>query len=202
MEIWGLTGGMASGKSTVAAIFRRFSVPVFDADKVVKALQSPTGRALPEIKKIFPELVSDKGLDRAGLRKKILGNQEYLKILEGILHPLVAEEREKFIKFWRKRGKRLIVLDIPLLFETGFYKKCDKVMVTIAPFSLRHHRIRVRYRYGAGQVMSAEEAKALIGRQISDKERRRHADIIFYTVFSHGYLTQTIKKILVHFYHS
>lgn len=200
MEVWGLTGGMATGKTRVATIFRRLSIPVFDADLCVRKLQAPGGKALIGIKKRFPEMVDERGLNRGALRKKILEDKEILRILEMIIHPLVAQEREKFLQFWRKRGASLVVLDIPLLFETGLEKKCDKILVTMAPLSLRLKRIKERACKGGEKIMTEKEALSLIKRQISDVERKRKADIVFYTVFSHGYLTQKIKKTLSDFY--
>src|SRR5579875_1037476 len=119
MRILGLTGGIAMGKSTATAAFRRARIPVFDADAAVHALQARGGRAVGAIARAFPGTVREGAVDREALRRAVLGNPEALARLEGIVHPLVREAERVFIARARRRGARAVVLDIPLLFETG-----------------------------------------------------------------------------------
>ena len=130
MKIIGLTGGMAAGKSTVAALFRRAGVPVFDADAVVRTLQGPRGKALPAIARVFPVAVQNGVLNRMALRQAVVGNVAALQALEAIMHPLVKAERERFLRQCRARKEPFCVLDIPLLMEIGEDRKCDCLLYT------------------------------------------------------------------------
>nr|WP_283091793.1 dephospho-CoA kinase [Gluconobacter sp. Dm-62] len=185
-----MTGGMAAGKSTVAALFRREGVPVFDADACVRALQGERGKALPLIGKEFPGTVREGCLDRAALREAVRGRPEALKRLEAIMHPLVRAERKRFLKQCRARQEPFCVLDIPLLMEIGEDRRCDMVVVAEAPMGTRLARIRQRGRGGEG--MSVTDAKGLLARQMSDHERRRRAHIVIRTGLSRG---QTVRQV-------
>lgn len=194
MKIIGLTGGMAAGKSTVAALFRRAGVPVFDADACVRALQGKRGKALPLIGQAFPGTVVDGRLDRAALRETVRGQPEALKRLEGIMHPLVRAEREHFLKRCRARKEPFCVLDIPLLMEIGEDRRCDVVVVVQAPMGTRLSRIRQRGR-SEGR-MSMADAKGLLARQMGDHERRRRADIVIRTGLSRGQAVRQVHALL------
>ena len=119
MKIIGLTGGIGMGKSTAAAAFRRARIPVFDADAAVHRLQAHGGRAVHAIEAAFPGTTAQGAVDRAALRRAVLGNPEALTRLEAILHPMVRQEERAFVARARRAGSRAVVLDIPLLFETG-----------------------------------------------------------------------------------
>ncbi|OOL19797.1 dephospho-CoA kinase [Bombella intestini] len=194
MKVLGLTGGMAAGKSTVASLFRKAGVPVFDADACVRQLQAPHGRSIPVLQKTFPGIVHDGVLDRAALRRLIAVDSTVLPRLEAIIHPLVRQERRAFLKRCRSRQVPLCVLDIPLLWEIGADRDCTLVMVAIAPLSVRLSRIRQRYRRGG--LMSEADAKALLNRQMPDRERRRRADIVIKTGLSRAYAVRQVRALL------
>lgn len=194
MQVLGLTGGMAAGKSTVSDLFQRAGVPVFDADACVRNLQKPHGRALPALAQVFPEAVSNGVLHRGRLREEISRDPTLLSRLEEIMHPLVRQERRSFIQTCRHHHVRFCVLDIPLLWETGADKECDLVMVAHAPLSVRLARIRQRYRQGG--KMSEAEARQLMSRQMSDHERKRRADIVLHTGLSRGHLARQVHALI------
>jgi dephospho-CoA kinase len=133
MILLGLTGSIGMGKSTAAAVFRRARIPVFDADAAVHRLQAPGGRALPAIGRAFPGTIADNRLDRAALRRAVLADPAALRRLEQIIHPQVRAEQRRFIARARAAGAWLVVLDIPLLFETGGEALVDFVVVVTAP---------------------------------------------------------------------
>ena len=173
MMIIGLTGSIGMGKSTVAGMFERLGVPVFDADAAVRALQGPGGRALPAIEAAFPGTTSPAGLDRVRLGAQVFGDPTALKRLETILHPLVADAQSTFLA--RHRLKRAVVLDVPLLFEKGGWTRCDLTVVVSAP--ARVQRARVLARPGMTQAKFA----AILNTQMPDREKRRRADMVIET---------------------
>jgi dephospho-CoA kinase len=190
MIIFGLTGGIGMGKSTAAAAFRRARIPVFDADAAVHRLQARGGRAVRDIAAAFPGAVRDGAVDRTALRQAVLGNPAALARLEGILHPMVREEEQAFVARARRRGSRAVVLDIPLLLETGGDERVDRIVVVSAPRSVQMHRIRTRRR------MSDSDIQAIIERQMPDVEKRRHADVVIRTGLSrHASLRSLIRLI-------
>ena len=179
VKVIGLTGGIATGKSTVARALRRAHIPVFDADATVRALQAPGGLALPAIAAAFPGTVrvSAPGvarLDRAALRRAALADPAALLRLEGIMHPLVRERERAFLARARRAGARAAVLDVPLLVETGRLDRhgrtgIDAVIVTSAPASLQRSRALAR------GTLSVQQLAAILQRQLSDVQRVRHA---------------------------
>lgn len=193
MLVLGLTGGMAAGKSTASDLFQRAGVPVFDADACVKALQRPHGRAIAALAQAFPDIVHDGVLHRGKLRELVARDENVLPVLEGIMHPLVRQERQTFLHICRQQNVRFCVLDIPLLWETGADKECDLVVLVHAPLSVRLARIRKRSREGGR--MSEAEARQLIARQMSDHERKKRADIVLQTGLSRGHLARQIHAL-------
>jgi dephospho-CoA kinase len=190
MKIIGLTGGIGMGKSTAAAAFRRAGVPVFDADATVHALQARGGRALPAIEAAFPGVVVGGVLDRAALRARVLGDRAALRVLEAILHPLVRRAQARFLAQARGAGARLVVLDVPLLFETGGDKGVDVVVVVSAPASVQLARVRARRR------MSGAEIARIIALQMPDGKKRARADFVVRTGLSRYWAVRGIKRIL------
>ena len=190
MIILGLTGGMGMGKSTAAAAFRRAGVPVFDADAAVHRLQARGGRAVRAIEQAFAGTVKDGVVDRAALRHAVLGDPDALKRLEDILHPMVRQEEQAFVARARRKGKRAVVLDIPLLFETGGERRVDRVVVVSAPRAVQMHRIRQRRR------MSADDIAAVIARQMPDAEKRRRADIVVQTGLSRHHSLKALNRLI------
>jgi dephospho-CoA kinase len=190
MIILGLTGGMGMGKSTAAAAFRRARIPVFDADAAVHSLQSRGGRAVREIEAAFPGTIRNGAVDRTALRHAVLGNPDALKHLERILHPMVQQEERAFVARARRRGSRAVVLDIPLLLETGGDRRVDRIIVVSAPRAIQMQRIRARRR------MNTADIAAVIARQMPDAEKRRRADVVIRTGLSRHHSLKALNKLI------
>ncbi|MCS6891798.1 MAG: dephospho-CoA kinase [Rhodovarius sp.] len=191
MKVLGLTGGIGMGKTTAARSFRARGVRVFDADRVVHQLQAPGGRALGPIGAAFPGTVKDGRLDREALRAAVLGRPEALRRLEAILHPLVRQEQARFLARARRDRQRLVVLDIPLLFETRCPRReFDAVLVVSCPAAVQ--RARVLRRPG----MTAERLAAILARQMPDAEKRRRADIVIRTGLSRHLTDRAVRRIV------
>jgi dephospho-CoA kinase len=190
MIVLGLTGGIGMGKSTAAAAFRRARIPVFDADAAVHRLQARGGRAVRAITAAFPGAVRDGAVDRRALRQAVLGKPDALSLLEAILHPMVQQEERAFIAHSRRRGNRVVVLDIPLLFETGGDARVDCVVVVSAPRSVQMQRVRRRRR------MNAADIAAVIARQMPDAEKRRRADVVVRTGLSRHYSLRALSRLI------
>ena len=173
--ILGLTGSIGMGKSTVAAMFEAAGVPVFDADAEVRRLQSTPGPVLDDIQAVVPGAVSNGTLDRAALRQAVMAQPALLPRLEALIHPYVRRARARFLAFWRARGAAWVVLDIPLLFETGMQRQCDHVLVVSAPRWVQARRVAAR------RGMKQAEARALMARQTPDALRVRGADTVLRT---------------------
>lgn len=181
MYILGLTGSIGMGKSWAGRCFRTARVPVHDADAAVHALLSPGGAAVRLIDEAFPGVLDDAGgVDRLKLGAKVLGDDAKLTKLEGLLHPLVRADQRKFLKRCRARGVRLVVLDIPLLFETQGRSRVDAVVVMSAPRFVQEHRVLKR----AG--MTRAKFDAILARQMDDAVKRRLADFIVATGATRG----------------
>lgn len=161
------------GKSAVAAMLRREGVPVFDADAEVHKLQGPGGALLTAIEARFPGTTGRSGVDRAKLGAAVFGHPQELKALEAIVHPAVQKSRALFLR--RNRARRLVVLDIPLLFETHAQKKLDGVIVVSAP--AWKQRARVLARPG----MTPAKFRRIRNLQTPDAQKRRRADVIIDT---------------------
>ena len=189
MKIIGLTGGIGMGKSTAANAFRRAHIPVFDADAAVHRLQARGGRAIRAIEAAFPGTTGEGAVDRPALRRAVLGNPQSLARLEAILHPMVRQEERAFVARARRAGSRVVVLDIPLLFETGG-RKVDRVVVVSAPRSVQMHRVRLR------RKMSAADIAAVIARQMPDAEKRRRADIVVRTGLSRFHALSALRRLI------
>lgn len=173
MVIVGLTGGIAMGKSTAAGIFHSFDVPVWDADAEVHRLFRPGGAAVAPVAAAFED-VRDQvgGIDRVALGRRVLGDANALTRLENIVHPLVRLGEQRFLAFWRRHGCRLVVLDIPLLFETGAERRMDAVAVVSAPAHVQAQRVLRR------PGMTPERLTSIRSRQMPDHEKRRRADFV------------------------
>ncbi len=171
--VLGLTGSIGMGKSTVARMFAAEGAPVFDADAAVRRLQAPGGAALAGIASLFPGLTGADGLDRAALGARVFGDRAALGRLEALMHPLVAAERTRFLK--RHRGRAMVVIDVPLLLETGGEAYVDAVAVVSAP--ARVQRARVLARPG----MTRAKLHAILARQMTDGDKRAMADYVIQT---------------------
>ncbi|WP_206935166.1 dephospho-CoA kinase [Roseococcus thiosulfatophilus] len=191
MKVWGLTGSIGMGKSTAAAAFRRLRVPVFDADAAVHALQGPRGRAVRPIEAEFPGTTNAQGVNREALRRAVLGNPAALTRLERIVHPLVRDEQRRFLARARARGASLVVLDIPLLFETRRdLREFDAILVVSAPPAVQ--RARVLARGG----MTPERLDAILARQMPDAEKRRRATHVIRTGLSRHHAQAAVRRLV------
>ena len=175
MVILGLTGSIGMGKTTAANMLRRLGVPVHDADATVHRLMDRGGAAVPLVEAAFPGVVRDGAVDRAALGRRGFDDPEALRRLEAILHPLVRRTERRFLARSAAARVPIVVLDIPLLFETGAERRCDATIVVTAPRFVQ--RARVLRRPG----MTAARLAAIEARQMPDAEKRRRADFIVRT---------------------
>jgi dephospho-CoA kinase len=175
MIVVGLTGSIAMGKSETARMFRAENVPVFDADEYVTQLYRQGGAAVEPVGRQFPEAIIDGAVDRAILSRILAADPQLFARLEAIVHPLVKSGEEKFLADCRARNEPLVVLDIPLLFETGRESDVDIVVVVTAPADIQRQRALAR------TGMTEEKLGAILARQMPDSEKRRRADMIIDT---------------------
>jgi dephospho-CoA kinase len=175
MMIVGLTGSIGMGKSTAAKMLRQMGVPVYDADANVHAIQAKGGVALPAIEAAFPGVVKDGVLDRQALGARVFGNKEALRKLESIVHPLVGQRQRAFLKRAARRGEKLVVLDIPLLFEGAGERRVDATLVVSAPAFLQRRRVMAR------PGMTVEKLDGILRQQVPDALKRRKASIVIPT---------------------
>jgi dephospho-CoA kinase len=169
----GLTGSIGMGKSTVARMFADARVPVFDADAAVHRLQGPAGRAVAAIEAAFPGTTGEAGVDRTALAEAVLGNDAALRLLESIVHPAVAEERARFLA--DHATAPLVVLDVPLLYETGGDRAVDQVAVVSADPAVQRARVLAR------PGMTAARLDAILARQWPDADKRARATHVIAT---------------------
>ena len=175
MVILGLTGSIGMGKSTVAGMLRRMRIPVYDSDAAVHRLYARGGRAVRPIAAAFPEAVKNGAVDRRELSRYVVGDKTAFARLESIVHPLVAGVRDDFLRRMARRGARLVVIDVPLLFEIGGDKACDAVMVVSAPAFIQRQRVLAR------PGMTPQKLDEILARQVPDAEKRRRADFVIET---------------------
>ena len=177
MIILGLTGSVASGKTTVASWLSERQIAVYDSDSTVHSLLSANGNAVPEIAAKFGQqfLASDGGIDRIKLGDHVFAHPEDRQALESILHPLVRWQRDQFLAAHRGIGSKIVVLDVPLLFETGGDVLCDYVVVVSAAEETVWKRAIVR------SGMTEEKLSNIIKTQMPAAEKRRRADFVLNT---------------------
>ena len=171
----GLTGSIGMGKSTTAALFAAEGVPVYDADAQVHILQGPGGAAVAPIEAAFPGVVKNGAVDRGELGARVLGHPEAIKRLESIVHPLLGASRAAFFERAEADGVDMVVLDIPLLFETGGEKRVDAIVVASAPEAMQRERVLARPGW------SAERLDAVLAKQMHDTEKRARAHFVIDT---------------------
>lgn len=173
MWVLGLTGSIGMGKSATARMFRALGVPVHDADASVHALYR--GTAVAPVEAAFPGVTRDGVIDRAALGARVLGDAEAMRRLEAIVHPLVREAEAAFLTKARDKGARLVVLDIPLLFETGGDRRVDAVAVVSASKAVQRDRVLAR------EGMTDEKFATILAKQMPDEEKRRRAHFVIDT---------------------
>lgn len=190
MVILGLTGSIGMGKSTAAGMFRYLGVPVHDADASVHRLMVPGGAAFDPIISVFPDVLKGGRIDRQILGAIVFADSDALKRLEAVLHPLVRAEENRFLKLNRLAQRSLVVLDIPLLFETAGEKRCDHVAVVSAPKFVQRQRVMAR------SGMTDAKFSAILAKQMPDREKRRKADFIIPTGLGRAVTFATIRTIV------
>lgn len=171
--ILGLTGSIGMGKSTAARMFEREGVPVFDADAEVHRLQGPGGVLVAAIEARFPGTTGPRGVDRQKLGAHVLGNSHELAALEAIVHPAVAKAQRKFLM--RHRARDVVILDVPLLFEKGGWRKVGAIAVVSAPAWMQTKRVMRR------PGMTRAKLKAIRRLQVPDRVKRARADFVIET---------------------
>lgn len=176
MRILGLTGSIGMGKSTTARLFMEAGVPVYDADAAVHKIYE--GEAAPVIEAAFPGTTVEGRVDRAKLSAKVVHDPAAIKQLEQIVHPMLGASRKKFLEEAERSGVPVVVMDIPLLFETGGEKRVDAVVVVTTSPEAQRERILAR------GTMTNEALDAILARQLPDAEKRKRADFVVDT--SHG----------------
>ncbi len=173
MIVAGLTGSIAMGKSTVAGMFAELGAPTFDADDAVRDFYA--GDGAKAVEEAVPGATVDGQVDRERLGSRVLGDAEALQRLENLVHPAVAEARAQFLERAAAAGRRLVIVDVPLLFETGGEENVDLVIVASAPESIQRERVLGR------RGMTEAKLEAILSRQMSDAEKRRRAHFVIDT---------------------
>jgi dephospho-CoA kinase len=186
--IIGLTGSIAMGKSETARLFAAEGVPVHDSDAVIHKLYGKGGAGAQKIAELFPGVVRDGTVDRTALSAQVAGNPAALKKLEALVHPLVAAEREAFLA--GAKGEAIVVLDIPLLFETGADAEMDALVVASAPAEVQ--RARALSRPG----VTVEKFENLLARQLPDVEKRAKAHFVVVTDQGMDHARDQVRMIL------
>lgn len=188
MIILGLTGSIGMGKTTASNMFAEAGIPVYSADDAVHRLY--LGRAAPLIEAAFPGTVTNGTVDREKLSATVIGKPDALKKLEAIVHPLVREEEEAFLREAEAQCSAIALVDIPLLFETGGEKRVDRIVVVSAPADIQRARVLAR------PGMTEEKLDAILARQIPDAEKRARADFVLDTSGSFDNLRQQITAVI------
>ncbi len=188
MKIIGLTGGIASGKSTVATELRKQNVPVFDADEVSRNAVVKGSKGLALVAEAFGAdyLTADGEMDRAKVSQLVFSDKEALKTLEGILHKIVWDEAEAFLAEAREQKAKLAVLDVPLLIETKWHERVDLVWLVAVSKEQQIKRAMIR------SGMTEEEVKARIAAQMSLEDKKKFADVV---LDNSGALEETLEQV-------
>jgi len=189
MLVLGLTGSIGMGKSTTARLFAEAGVPVHDADATVHSLYD--SKLVSEIEAAFPGSTTDGRVDRGKLGARVVGQPDQIKRLEAIVHPHVREEEERFLADAEAAGAPVVVLDIPLLLETGGDSRVDAIVVVSAPPEVQRQRVLGR------EGMTVEKFEAILARQIPDAEKRRRADFVVDTSKDFEHARAQVRDILL-----
>ena len=190
MIVLGLTGSIGMGKTTAAGMLRRLGCPVHDSDAAVHALLGRGGAAVPAVAAAFPGTVRDGAVDRAALGARVFGDTEALRRLEAIIHPAVRASQARFLAACARRGVRIAVLDIPLLFESGAEVRVDAVAVVSAPRQVQRARVMAR------PGMTEAKFRSILARQMPDAEKRRRADFVVPTGLGRAATLKALRRIV------
>lgn len=186
----GLTGSIGMGKSQTAKMFAQLGLPVYDADAAVHAVYGPGGEAVAPIAEAFPGCVKDGQVDRSALALFVVGNAAALAQLEAIVHPIVGEKQKAFIEQAARQGADIVVLDIPLLYETKTQDRLDAVVVVSAPEALQRERVLSR------EGMTTEKLDRILARQMPDAQKRAQADFVVDTGQGLAHAEAQVRKIV------
>ncbi len=186
----GLTGSIGMGKSETAKIFAELGIPVYDADAAVHALYELGGAAVGPVAKAFPGSLRDGRIDRAVLSRRVAGDEAAFRRLENIVHPLVAEAQRRFLDDAERKGAEFVVLEIPLLYETGGEKRMDAVIVVSAPHHVQRERVMAR------PGMTPEKLETIHARQVPDAEKRAKADFVIDTGKGIEHASEAVKRAI------
>ncbi len=186
----GLTGSIGMGKSETAKMFARLGIPVYDADAAVQALYEKGGAAVPKIAEAFPGAVKDGRVDRSALWAQASADASVFAKLEAIVHPFVARAQQAFVAEAQSKGVEIVILDIPLLFETGGHARMDAVVVVSAPEEVRRRRVLSR------EGMTEDKLAKILARQMPDAEKRAKADFTVETDKGLDHAFEQVKEIV------
>lgn len=175
------------GKSTAAGFLRHLALPVHDADAVVHDLLAPGGQAVADVSAAFPGVEKNGGIDRSALGRSVFNDGAALKTLERLLHPRVRAAENRFLARCARAGDALVVLDIPLLYETAGDHRCDAVLVVSCRAPLQRRRVLAR------PGMTAARLQAIVDRQLPDSEKRRRADLLIRTDLSKAFTLRQLR---------
>lgn len=190
MLVLGLTGSIGMGKTTAASMLRRMGCGVCDSDAVVHRLFARGGAGAAAVAKLFPDCLTAGAVDRAKLGGRVFGDPAALRRLEAVIHPLVQAAQRRFLAEARRRGLKVAVLDIPLLYETKAERRVDGVLVVSCPGFLQRRRVLAR------PGMTAEKLRAVLARQTPDAEKRRRADVVIPTGRGRGVTWRALRRAL------
>lgn len=190
IKLVGLTGSIGMGKSTVGRMFEKEGIPIYNADAEVHKLYDKGGVAVEPIRAVFPEAIVDDQVDRPTLSKLVIGNEEAIKKLEAIVHPLVHEDREQFLKNAAEAGHKMAILDVPLIYEKGGQERLDKVLVVSAPYDVQKDRVLAR------DDMSLEKFEQILARQVPDEKKRELADHVINTHCTEEETHEQVKALI------
>jgi dephospho-CoA kinase len=194
MIVIGLTGSIGTGKSTVTKQFAECGAATLDSDKVVHNLLAHGGAAVEKVAELFPVAHENGSINRRRLGTEVFGNKTKLTMLEAIIHPLVRQVQDNFIRMARLRGKKIVVLDIPLLFETKGEERCHFTVVTHAPAFIQKQRVLKR------PNMTEEKLAHILAAQMSTHEKRRRSDFTVNTGLGKHESLRQVQRILLRIY--
>ena len=192
MLVVGLTGGIASGKSTVSRMFREAGIPVICADDLAHEVVKPGSAALDEIRRTFGEefIGLDGALDRAAMARLVFQDNDKRRALESIIHPRVGEEREKLLQEFAAQGHNIVIVDVPLLYESGLADSFDMIVIAYVPAEIQLQRLIAR------DSMSPEEARARLGAQMAIDEKKALAERVIDNTGSLEHTREQVVEII------
>lgn len=188
MIVLGLTGSIGMGKSTTARMFAEAGVPVHDSDAAVHRLYG--GEAAAQVEALFPGTTVNGSVDRERLAKVVVDDPRALRKLERLIHPLVRQDADRFVETHRQKGTPLVVLDIPLLFETGGTDRVDRILVVTAPYEIQRERVLAR------PEMTEEKFKKILAQQVPDADKRKRADFLIDTSLGMEAAREAVHRII------